>query len=344
MTPFASTGCALWLATPLRRRTIALALGATAIQPLRTWAQQAGRFYRLGILELGRSDANSGEMGAFIGELARLGFVERANLSIDRRFAEFDRARLDSLAAELVALKPDVIFSSGGKLGALAAMKATKTIPIVYDATNDPVGAGLVASLAQPGGNVTGTALFGTSLEPKRLQLLVEAVGRPMSIAELDVALSEFQRQGYQTMFATLGLSSRARLQFIAVDKIDELKSAFEPMARDKVDALVVGSSAFTFRADNHIAALIAQHRLPAIAEGRGYTEGGVLVTYSTNFFDLYRRGADYVARIFNGAKAAELPIVRATKIDLAINLKTAKALGLRIPTSLLIRADTIIE
>jgi putative ABC transport system substrate-binding protein len=314
------------------------------MQPLRTWAQQEGRSYRLGILELGQPNASAGEMSTFISELARLGFVEGPNLAIDRRFAQFDRTRLESLAAELVALKPDVIFTSGGWVGAAAAIKATKTIPIVYDATNDPVASGLVASLAQPGGNVTGTALFGADLDPKRLQLLVEAVGSPMSIAVLDVELPAVHRQRYQTMFPTLGLSSRARLQFIAVDKVDELKDAFDRMARGKVDALVVGSSAFTFRAADHIAALIAQHRLPAIAEGRGYTEGGVLVTYSTNFIDLYRRGADYVARIFNGAKPAELPIVRATKFNLAINLKTAKALGLRIPSSLLIRADTIIE
>jgi ABC-type uncharacterized transport system, periplasmic component len=328
----------------LRRRTIALALGAAAMQPLRTWAQQAGRSYRLGILQLGQPNASVGEMSAFISQLARLGFVEGTNLSIDRRYAQFERTRLDSLAAELVTLKPDVIFTAGGRLGALAAMRATATIPIVYDATADPVASGLVASLAQPGGNVTGTALFVITSDPKRLQLLVEAVGSPTSIAVLDEGLSEDRRRAYQTAHSALGLPGRAHLQFVTVEKADELKGAFERMARDKVDALVVGTSAFTSGTADQIAALIVQHRLPAIADGHRFAEGGVLMTYSTDFVELYRRGADYVARIFNGAKPAELPIVRATTFKLAINLKTAKALGLRIPSSLLMRADTIIE
>lgn len=156
-----------------RRRALTFAIGTVATLSQQARAQQAGRSYRLGILDLGRESASAGEMDAFINEMARLGFVERTNLSIDRRFAGSDRNRLDGLAAELVALKPDVIFTAAGRLGALAAMKATSTIPIVFDATNDPVAVGLLASLARPGGNVTGTALFGLSLVLKRLQLLV---------------------------------------------------------------------------------------------------------------------------------------------------------------------------
>jgi len=321
-----------------------LALGAVVLRPHGAWAQPAGRSYRLGILDLGQPNAKTDEMAAFIKELARQGFVEGTNLSIDRRSAASDRTRLDGLAAELVDLKPDVIFTAAGRLGASAAMKATTTIPIVFDATNDPVATGLVASLAKPGGNVTGTALFGVSLDPKRLQLLVEAVGSPTSIAHLDEPLREEQRREILTTFSTLGLATRARFQFVPVAKDDELKAAFERMSRDKVDALVVGSSAFTFGASEQIAALIAQYKLPAIAEGRRYTEGGLLMTYSTNFVDVYRRGGDNVARILNGAKPADLPIDRATKFDLVINLKTAKALGVRIPRSLLVRADTVID
>ena len=327
-----------------RRRALTFAIGTAAVLPQQTRAQQAGRSYRLGVLDMGQERASAGEMDVFVNELARLGFVEGTNLSIDRRFAGSDRKRLDGLASELVALKPDVVFTAAGRLGALAAMKATSTIPIVFDATNDPVASGLVASLSRPGGNVTGTALFGLSLEPKRLQLLVEAVGKPMSIAHFEEAIREERKREMLAMLPSLGLASRARMQFVTVEKAEELEGAFERMSRDKVDALIVGSSAFTAATAERIAALIAQYRLPAIAEGRHYAERGVLVTYSTNFADVYRRGADYVAKILNGARPADLPIERASKFDLVINLKTAKALGLRIPQSLLIRADAIIQ
>jgi ABC-type uncharacterized transport system substrate-binding protein len=320
------------------RRAIAAAMAAGAFVP--AWAQQ--KVYRLAVLDTGDPSAPPVEFGSFMQELARLGFVEGSNLVVERRYAKSDLARLEPLAAELAALMPDVIFTAGGTPVARAAKKATQTIPVVFDAAFDPVGRGLVADLARPGGNLTGTAVFALTIEHKRLQLLSDVVGRATSMGFLDQKLTDERKRALEQSFASLRPQGGARLEFFEAD-LNALPGTIENVAKRKL-ALVVGSSGFTFANAGRISELIVKHRLPAIADGRQFAEGGVLLTYSTDFVELYKRGADYVARILRGAKPGDLPIEHASRYAFVINLKTAKTLGIRIPQSMLVLADSVIS
>jgi len=304
-------------------------------------AQQ--KSYRLAVLELGEPSAPSGEMGAFMGELARLGFVEGSNLVVERRYAKSDVAQLEPLAAELVALGPDVIFSAGGTITVRAVKKATQTIPVVFDAAFDPVGRGLVADLARPGGNLTGTAMFVITIEHKRIQLLSEVVGRATSMGYLDLQkIRDERRHPLEETFASLGPQGGARLEFFDAG-LKALPAMIEDIARRKL-ALVVATSPLTSANQERICELVVKHRLPGIADGRRFAENGMLLTYSTDFVELYKRGADYVTRILRGAKPADLPIEHASRYEFVVNLKTAKTLGIRIPQSLLVFADSVIS
>jgi putative ABC transport system substrate-binding protein len=320
------------------RRAIAAAMVAGAFVP--AWAQQ--KVYRLAVLDTGDPSAPSVEFGPFMQELARLGFVEGSNLAVEWRYAKSDLARLVPLAVELAALMPDVIFTAGGTAAAHAAKKATQTIPVVFDAAFDPVGRGLVTNLARPEGNLTGTAVFTVTIEHKRIQLLSDVVGRASSMGHLSQQVSDEHKRALQQTFASLGPQGGARLEFFETDH-NALPATIETIARRKL-ALVVGSSPFTSVNAVRISELIAKHRLPAIADGRQFAEGGVLLTYSTDFVELYKRGADYVARILRGAKPADLPIEHASRYAFVINLRTAKTLGLRIPQSMLVLADNVIS
>src|SRR5260221_430716 len=215
---------------------------ACAVLAAPCFANAQAKSYRLGILEIGDSTQPSGEMNAFVEQLRRLGVVEGVNLTVDRRYAHRDRTRLDSLAAELVALKPDVIFSAGGTLGALAAQKATKTIPIVFDASNDPVTARLVASLPHPGGNLTGSALFGSQLDIKRLQILGEVVGDRSLIAVLG-GLSSEESQKRQLVELATAVGRATRLRYFAADDAASYPPAFEQMVSERIDAIAITAS-----------------------------------------------------------------------------------------------------
>ncbi len=326
------------------RRGIAAALVGGMALPRWTAAQSARRTARLGILYMSEPRKLNDEMEAFLPELAQRGFVEGSNLLVERRYADSDPKRLRSLADELVALRPDVIFTAAGTAGALAAKAATSTIPIVFDASNDPVGRGLVADLARPGGNLTGTRVFSHPQDLKRMQMLVEVVKTPRCVAALDASYGQSRKDDFVAAFNSLGLGPRARLLFVEVPRVEDLPAAFESMRGEQVDAVVIGTSPYSVVNADRIAPLVAQYRLPAIADGRRYAEGGLLLTYSTDWAYLYRRCADYVSRILNGVSPAELPIEQAVRFELVINLKTAKLLGVEVPRSMRLLADVVIE
>ncbi len=329
----------------LARRTLGGALAWAALTRYQLAAAQA-RPHRLGILEIGEPNQPSGEMGAFIDQLARLGLVEGSNLLVDRRFARRDRTQLDRLAAELVALKPDVIFTASGTIGALAAQKATTTIPIVFDASNDPVAARLVASLPRPGGNLTGNVMFGRQLDVKRLQLLVEVVSDRAHVGVLVGLTTLTSEQAQQQYLAELSaaVARSVRLKFVLADGPESFKLAFERMTSERINAVAIQASPIVSANRSLIAELAQRHRLPAIADGRGFAEAGLLLTYSSDFAELYRRAADYVARILKGATPDDLPVAYPSRFELVVNLGTAKTLGIRVPRAVLARADDVIE
>lgn len=321
------------------RRAIAAAVTAGVFVPV--WAQQ--KTYRLAMLYFGDPSVDAAEIDSLImRELARLGFVEGSNLVVERRYAKSDVAQLEPLAAELVALGPDVILTMSGTLGARAAKKATQTIPVVFSAAFDPVGRGLVADLARQGGNLTGFAVFAGTIEQKRIQLLSDVVGRGTSMGFLDLSIADERKRALEQSFASIGPQGAARLEFFEAD-LNALPATMETIAKRKL-ALVVGNSSFTVVNSTRICELIVKHRLPAIADGREFAEGGVLLTYSTDVNELYRRNADYVAKILRGAKPGDLPIEHASRYVFVVNLKTAKTLGIRIPQNMLLMADSVIS
>jgi putative ABC transport system substrate-binding protein len=312
--------------------------------PMWAVAQTDRRPSRIGVLLMSDPDRRPAQADSFFRELVQRGLVEGPDLVIDRRFAYGDPTRLRRLADELVALRPDVIFTASGTLGALAAKAATSTIPIVFDASNDPVGRGLVADLARPGGNMTGSRVFGLQQDLKRLQMLVEVLKAPRCIAVLDMAPGAPSKPPFVAAFAKLGLDPRSRLSYIAAPRVEDLPGGFDQMQRERADGLVVALSPSSQASTERITALAAKYRLPAIADGRDFAEGGLLMAYSTPWDFIYRRGADYVSRILAGAKPADLPVEQASRFELVINLKTARLLGIQMPQSMLLLADAILE
>ena len=241
-----------------------------------------------------------------------------------------------------MALKPDVIFTVAGPVGALAAQRATRTIPIVFEVVSDPVGAGLVASLPRPGGNLTGTATFTRTLNAKRAQILVEALGKPTLLALLSVRLTEAQRQRVLERWPEF---PGARMQFFEARRPEELPALFERIVQQKASGLVVMHSPFAAVNNELIAQLATKHRLPAIADGRGFAKAGLMLTYTTDFAEAFARAADYVARILRGtATPAELPVEHLSRFIFVVNQRVAREFGVRIPKALLVRADEVIE
>jgi putative ABC transport system substrate-binding protein len=279
---------------------------------------------------------------AFRQGLRELGYVEGQNLVIEYRWADWKPDRAAALAAELVRLNVDVIVCIGGNVPALAAKKATNTIPIVFIGS-DPVRAGLVTSLDRPGGNVTGVNILTIELNAKRLDLLKSAVPRAKSVAVLMNPTSvtgEAVRKELQGTAQAL----RVQLQVLQVRERQEIDEAFAAMARKRAEALLVVSDPMLFAQLERIVDLAARHRLPGIFEWREFAQAGGLMSYGTNIGDMYRRLATYVDKILKGAKPGDLPIEQPTKYELVINLKTAKTLSLTVPQSLLLRADEIIQ
>jgi putative tryptophan/tyrosine transport system substrate-binding protein len=327
-----------------RRSFLLTSVAGALAAPLGVEAQQAGKVYRLGILSPGGLPQPGMSSGPGYGHLhlievlRELGYVEGQNLVVERRYAEGKTDRLPGLARELVRVPVDVIVAVS--VAVEVAKDATKTIPIVMGFATDPVGRGVVSSLARPGGNITGVAYsVGPEIHQKRLELLKEAVpnARIAGLAGRDTSQS--------TMQATQQAASSLGVKLIVVEvRGDEYERAFATMVAERAAALAVISSSILNTDRRLIIKLAARHRLPAIYEWREHVEEGGLMAYGASVRDLYRRVAAFVDRILKGAKPADLPIEQPTTFEFVINLKTAKALGLTIPPSLLARADQVIE
>ena len=327
------------------RRKLVIALGAGALAaPLTCFAQQAAKVARIGHLSPNLA-ASPHLRDAFLQGLRDLGYVEGRNLVIEYRDAEGKLERLPALAAELVALKVDVILAEGGTLGARVAKQATGTIPIVFVAA-DPVGSGLVASLARPGGNVTGLSNLNAELVGKRLELLKQAVPGVSRVALLRQPAALGERMA-KDMLKAADVAARAlgvQPQFIEARDPDEFARAFSDMTRARAGALTVLPSAMFVREHRRLVDLAAKHRLPAVYVSSEFVDAGGLMSYGANQRDLFRRAATYVDKILKGAKPAELPVEQPTKFELVINMKTAKALGIKFPNSILVQATKVIE
>jgi ABC-type uncharacterized transport system substrate-binding protein len=330
------------------RRAFLAGTGAVLVAALFAGeAQQTGKVYRIGYLGTSPPSGTTAPLwDVFLQGLRDRGYVEGQNLVIERRFAEGKPERLPALAAELVALKVDVIVTTGGTPAALAAKQATKTLPIVFAGVADPVGSGLVTSLARPGGNVTGLSNLTPELVGKRLEQLTQAVPGVSRVAVLWQPGGHDERTD-KDILKEAEVAARplgVRLQFVEAQGPADFDRAFSDMTRARVGALTVLLSNMFFVERRRLVDLAAKNRLPAVYSAREFVDAGGLMAYGPNFADILGRAATYVNKILKGAKPADLPVEQPTKFELVINLKTAKALGLTIPQSLLLRADEIIQ
>jgi len=325
------------------RRRVVLALGAGTLVPLAALAQQQrGRILRVGRLSPVSSSTDAPSFDSLRQGLRDLGYVEGKNIVIEYRFADGKLDRLPELAAELVRLNVDVIVA-GSTQGALAAINATRTIPIVMVTTGDPVANGLVASLARPGGNLTGVTTIAQELGAKQLELVKEAVPAITRVAVLknpDNPDTVPSVKGVQIASRTLGL----QLQVLEVNVSTGFEKAFAAMSKGRAKALIVIPAPMFHEHRAKIAELASKYRLPAIYGLREFVEAGGLMFYGASLPEMYRYAAAYVDRILKGAKPADLPVEQPTKFELVINMKTAKELGIKIPNSILLRADNVIE
>ncbi len=324
----------------MNRRDTVLTILAFGVAPQIAFAQQSGKVWRIGFLSSQSGPHEAIE--AFRDQLRILGYIEGRNLSIEYRWSAGADERLPEMAAELVQLRVDVIVTHAG-LPPAAAKRATSTIPIVTAATADPVGQGLVASLARPGGNLTGISMLSTDLTGKRVQLLREFVPKATRVAVLAMKgtpATPLLLAQMRTVAQQMGLT----LAIHEVNEAEALAGAFAAMQRAGVQLLIVQQAPFIAANRKMILELAAKHRLPAMFDLRQFVDNGGLISYGPSIPDLFRRAAHYVDQIFKGAKPADLPVEQPTKFEMFVNLKTAKALGLTIPQSVLARADEVIR
>ena len=326
----------------MKRRSFIAAVSATLFAaPLAAKAQTTGKVWRIGYLGYAYP-TEAKDLEAFRQRLRDLGYVEGKNLVIESRLTDSTFAGLPAVAAEMVSLKLDVI-AAVGNTAIVALKRATQTVPIVMILATDPVGTGLVSSLAHPGGNVTGLSSLGEGLSAKWLELLALTVPGIARVGVLMVPnapphaghLREIKTAGQQIGIAVLGFEARGQ---------DEIGRIFVGLTKARAQGLIVLPHAVTLTHQTQIVQLAAKNRLPAMYPGRGFTEGGGLMAYSPSRTEMYRHSATFVDKILKGAKPADLPIEQPTMFELVINLKTARALGLTIPPSLLAGADQVIE
>ena len=328
----------------MKRRDFMLALGGAAVAwPLAARAQQGERVRRIGVLSgLAEDDPESvARRAAFEQALKALNWVNGSNLQIDYRWAANDPERIRKFAAELIAPAPDVILTSGSII-MVPIMQATRTIPIVFVQVIDPVGSGFVESLARPGGNVTGFTQFEYSLAGKWLELLKEITP---SVTRAAVFRDPTRGPGIGQFAVVQAIAPSLGMELSPINSLDvsEMERGTAAFARASNGGMIVTVGGTAFHRDQ-IIALAAKHRLPAVYPYRYFARGGGLVSYGPDTIDQYRRAAGYIDRIFKGEKPADLPVQTPTKFELAINLNTAKALGLDVPAQLLARADEVIE
>jgi putative ABC transport system substrate-binding protein len=326
----------------VKRLTVALLALALLAAPLAAEAQGVGRVYRIGVLETTSRALNAANLDAFRGRLRELGYIEGQNLVLEYRSADGQAQRFPDLAIELVHLNVDLIVTRGTP-AALAAKSATQTLPIVMASSGDPLATGIVASLAHPGGNVTGLGALATEVQGKQLELLKEMVPR---IARIGILLNmsnpvlQPQWQEAERAAHSVGL----QVQLLDVRTAHDLERRFDAAIQQRAGALIVGLDALTQANRGQIVEASARRRLPTMYPEREFVDLGGLMSYGVHYPDSYRRAAVYVDKIFKGAKPADLPVEQPTKFELVINLKTAKTLGLTIPQSVLARADEVIE
>jgi putative tryptophan/tyrosine transport system substrate-binding protein len=326
----------------MKRREFITLLGGAAAWPLTARAQQAGGMRRVGMLMNVAADDPEGQarLTAFVQGLQQLGWNDGRNVRIETRWAGGDADRIRQYATELAALAPDVIVGTGtAVMGPL--QRATRTLPIVFVQVIDPVGAGFVASLARPGGNTTGFTVFEFGMSGKWLELLKEIAPRVTRVGVLrDFASGLGQLGAIQSVAASFGVE----LTPIGVSDAGEIERSITAFARGANSGLIVTGSTDALVQRELITTLAARHRLPAVYSFRYFAASGGLISYGPDSIDPYRRAAGYVDRILKGEKPADLPVQAPTKYELVINLKTAKALGLEVPASVLARADEVIE
>ena len=302
-------------------------------------AQQTGKVTRIGFLDSSTASGMAGLLEAFRQELSKLGWIEGKNITIEYRFAEQKTERLPELAADLVRLKVDLIVTSGG-MPPLAAKKTTSTIPIVMTSSGDPVSQGLVASLARPGGNVTGLASLSPELNTKRLEILRDAVPKLARVGLLGTSGSVQWKE-----IRPAALALKLKLEEIdAQPDAKGLESFFKTAKQKQVGAIMTPAGRRFFVERKRIVELAAKHRLPAIYPDREFVDEGGLMSYGADLSDLYRRAAVYVDKILKGAKPADLPVQQATNFEFVINLKAAKQIGLTLPVRVLERANQVIK
>jgi putative tryptophan/tyrosine transport system substrate-binding protein len=324
----------------IKRREFITLLGGAAAWPLAARAQQPAKVARIGHLDLGPPFARASRVEALRAGLRDLGWIEGKNIVIEFRWADGVQ-QLHELAAELVRMNVDVIFAPSSTM-VEPARQATKTIPIVFSNHADPIGTGHVASLSRPGGNITGLSELATDLDAKAMELLKEAVPATR-IGVLWNPTTPSQVPGLQSVRAAgekLGLA----LHIVPAARTDEFDAALASMARESVGSVFVVPSPLTLMQRAPLAELALKHRLPTMFGARENVEAGGLMSYGADRHDLVRRAALYIDKILKGAKPADLPVEQASKYQLVINLKTARALGLELPPTLLARADEVIE
>jgi len=325
-----------------RRGGTLLVILAFLSLPFAVDAQQGHRVYRIGVLETVSPALNAANFDAFRHGLHALGYVEGQNLVIEYRSADGDASRFPAFATELVRLQVDVLVTRGTP-AALAAKNATGSIPIVMAAIGEPLGLGIVANLAQPGGNVTGLSAFATEISGKRVELLREmlpGIKRIAALLNMGNPLFPPQWKEIETAARSLGIEP----QLLDVRKSEDIGRLFDAAIIARADALVVGPDGVTQANRQSITDLAMKHRLPTMYPSRSFVEASGLISYGVSYPHLYSRAAGFVDKIFRGAKPGDLPVEQPTKLELVINLKTAQALGLTIPPLLLFQADEVIQ
>jgi putative tryptophan/tyrosine transport system substrate-binding protein len=326
----------------MKRRDLLILGGAAVACPLAAYAQQRAMPV-IGYLSGASPGPYAPFVAAFLQGLSETGYADGQNVAIEYRWAEGHYDRLPALAADLVGRKVDLISASGGNVSVRAAKSATSTIPIVFTSGDDPVATGLVASLARPGGNLTGVSFLVGELNPKRLELLSELVPETRVIAFL-VNPNNSNADGIIRVALEAAHAKGVQLPILKAGSESEIDAAFATLVQLQAGALVVASDAFLNSRREQLVALASRHAVPAIYEGRESAVAGGLISYGTSITSVYRQLGVYAGKILKGAKPADLPVQQPTTFELLVNLKTAKTLGLAVPQALLARADEVIE